>query len=54
MTSAVLGCSTHPLDETVRAFYRKFGFEDLPFDPARSMIVRMVDLIASGVGTGGS
>jgi GNAT superfamily N-acetyltransferase len=48
------GVLTHPLDETVRAFYRKFGFEDLPFDPARSMIVRMVDLIASGVGTGGS
>jgi GNAT superfamily N-acetyltransferase len=44
------GVLTHPLDEEVRAFYRKFGFEDLPFDPARSMIVRMVDLIASGMG----
>jgi GNAT superfamily N-acetyltransferase len=43
------GVLTHPLDEEVRAFYRKFGFEDVPFDPARSMIVRMVDLIASGV-----
>lgn len=44
------GVLTHPLDEEVRAFYRKFGFEDAPFDPARSMIVRMVDLIASGMG----
>jgi GNAT superfamily N-acetyltransferase len=44
------GVLTHPLDDEVRAFYRKFGFEDVPFDPARSMIVRMVDLIASGVG----
>ncbi len=43
------GVLTHPLDDEVRAFYRKFGFENLPFDPARSMIVRMVDLIASGV-----
>ena len=44
------GVLTHPLDETVRGFYRRFGFEDLPFDPARSMIVRTVDLIASGLG----
>jgi len=44
------GVLTHPLDEEVRAFYRKFGFEDVPFDPAQSMIVRMVDLIASGMG----
>ena len=44
------GVLTHPLDDAVRGFYRKFGFEDLPFDPARSMIVRMVDLIASRMG----
>jgi GNAT superfamily N-acetyltransferase len=43
------GLLTHPLDDDVRAFYRKFGFEDLPFDPARSMIVWMVDLMASGM-----
>ena len=45
------GVLTHPLDDAVRGFYRKFGFEELPFDPARSMVVRMVDLIASGIGT---
>jgi len=47
-----IGCFcvlTHPLDDDVRAFYRSFGFEDVPFDPARSMCVRMVDLIANGM-----
>ena len=46
-----MGCFcvlTHPLDDGVRDFYRQFGFEDLPFDPMRSMAVRIVDLIASG------
>jgi GNAT superfamily N-acetyltransferase len=38
------GVLTHPLDDEVRQFYRRWGFEDLPFDPRRSMIVRMVDL----------
>jgi GNAT superfamily N-acetyltransferase len=38
---------THPLDDSVRAFYRRFGFTDTPFDPRRSMIVRIVDLVAS-------
>jgi GNAT superfamily N-acetyltransferase len=42
------GVLTHPLDDEVRAFYRRFGFEDLPFDPHRSMIVRMADLKQSG------
>ena len=42
------GVLTHPLDDDVRDFYRRFGFEDLPFDPKRSMIVRIVDLEASG------
>lgn len=42
------GVLTHPLDDEVRAFYRRFGFEDLPFDPSRSMIVRMVDLERNG------
>ena len=41
---------THPLDDGVRDFYRRFGFEDLPFDPLHSMAVRIVDLIASGFG----
>jgi GNAT superfamily N-acetyltransferase len=38
------GVTTHPLDENVRSFYRGFGFQDLPFDPDRTMIVRIVDL----------
>lgn len=42
------GVLTHPLDDEVRAFYRRFGFEDLPFDPRRSMIVRIKDLERSG------
>ena len=46
-----IGCVcvlTHPLDDGVRAFNRGFGFEDLPFDPERSMAVRIVDLQQSG------
>ena len=45
--SKVIGCMevvTHPLDDKAREFYRQFDFEDLPFDPRRAMIVRMVDL----------
>jgi GNAT superfamily N-acetyltransferase len=43
------GVLTHPLDDDVRQFYRRWGFEDLPFDPRRSMIVRMVDLEKNGL-----
>ncbi len=46
-----MGCYcvlTHPLDDSVREFYRGFGFDDLPFDPMRSMAVRITDLVASG------
>jgi GNAT superfamily N-acetyltransferase len=43
------GILTHPLDDEVRAFYRRWAFEDLPFDPRRSMIVRMIDLEKSGL-----
>jgi GNAT superfamily N-acetyltransferase len=35
---------THPLDDQVRPFYRRWEFEDLPFDPRGTMIVRMIDL----------
>ena len=41
---------THPLHDDVRALYGSFGFEDLPFDPARSMAVRIADLVRSGFG----
>ena len=42
--------ATIPLDDDVRALYASFGFEDLPFDPARSMAVRIADLVGSGFG----
>lgn len=51
--SGQVGCLcvlTHPLDDDVRALYAAFGFEDLPFDPARSMAVRIADLVRSGFG----
>ena len=44
------GVLTHPLDDEVRTFYERFGFETLPFDPRRSMIVRIRDLEQSGFG----
>jgi GNAT superfamily N-acetyltransferase len=44
------GVITHPIDDQVRAFYARWGFQDLPFDPRRAMIVRMIDLERSGVG----
>lgn len=44
------GVITHPIDDGVRGFYAKFGFEDLPFDPGRSMAVRIVDLLRAGMG----
>lgn len=46
-----IGCVcvlTHPLDDGVRAFYRSFGFENLPFDPDGSMAVRIIDLRHNG------
>jgi len=46
---ASFGVLTHPLDQAVREFYRRFGFEDLPFDAHRAMIVRMIDLERSGI-----
>lgn len=39
-----MGVLTHPLDDDLRGFYARWGFRDLPFDPRRSMFVRMVDL----------
>ena len=45
-----LGIITHPIDDHVRAFYARWGFVDLPFDPRRAMIVRMIDLDRNGFG----
>ncbi len=45
-----IGCFcalTHPFDDDIRAFYRSFGFEDLPGDPGRSMAVSVKDINAS-------
>src|SRR5262245_56867347 len=44
-----IGVITHPLDDGVRAFYAKLGFEDLPLDPRRAMIVRMAELRKGGI-----
>ena len=46
------GVITQPLDDGVRKFYARYGFEDLPFDPRRAMVMRMADLARSGVATG--
>ena len=43
-TIGSLGVITHPLDDGVRGFYARWGFQDLPFDPRRAMFVRMADL----------
>ncbi len=45
-----IGVFTHPLDDAARAFYARWSFLDLPFDPRRAMIVRMADLEHSGFG----
>ncbi len=39
-----VGVITHPLNEALGQFYARWGFQDIPFDPRRAMIVRMVDL----------
>jgi GNAT superfamily N-acetyltransferase len=43
-TIGSMGVITHPLDDGVRGLYAKWGFQDLPFDPRRAMLVRMADL----------
>ncbi len=43
------GVFTHPLDDIARSFYARWGFQNLPFDPRRAMIIRMIDLERSGL-----
>lgn len=43
------GVLIHPLDDAVRRFYARHGFQDLPYDPHRSMVVRMADLQSSDI-----
>ena len=50
-TVGSLGVITHPLDDDVRRFYARWGFQELPFDPHRAMLVRMVDLQRSFAST---
>lgn len=49
--SEQIGCAcliTHPLDDKARNFYAHWGFEDTPFDPRGSMIIRVSDLKNNG------
>ena len=39
-----IGVMVNPLDDGVRGFYAKWGFEDLPHDPRNGMMVRMVEV----------
>ncbi len=41
---ASTGVITHPLDDGVRGFYARWGFQTLRFDPRRAMMARMEDL----------
>ncbi|MEN3383388.1 MAG: hypothetical protein V7608_3432 [Hyphomicrobiales bacterium] len=45
----IFGVITHPIDDGVRRFCARWGFEDLHFDPKRAMIVRIKDLEKSGI-----
>ena len=49
--SEQIGCAcliTHPLDEKARGFYKHWGFEETPFDPTGSMIIKVSDLKNNG------
>jgi len=41
------GLLTHPVDEEIRGFYARWGFENNPFDPDGSMVIRMSHLLKS-------
>lgn len=44
----IVGVVTHPLNQEVRSFYQRWGFESLPGDPEEALIVRIKDLVKSG------
>ncbi|SKA67755.1 Acetyltransferase (GNAT) domain-containing protein [Thiothrix eikelboomii] len=49
--SEQIGCAcliTHPLDKKARTFYQHWGFEDTPFDPKGSLIIKVSDLKQNG------
>ena len=43
------GVITHPIDDGVRSFYARYGFQELPFDLRRAMAVHMADLERSNL-----
>ena len=38
------GVITHPLDDSLRSFYARWGFANMPGDPRQAMLVRMPEL----------
>jgi len=44
----VFAVLTHPISADARAYYRHWGFRDLPADPSGAMLVRIRDLAVSG------
>jgi len=44
----IVGVVTHSLNQEVRSFYQRWGFENLPGDPEKALIVRIRDLLKSG------
>jgi GNAT superfamily N-acetyltransferase len=38
----------HPVDDNARAFYRRWGFADLPDGSGSTMVVRVKDIAAAG------
>lgn len=41
---ASAGVITHPIDDSVRAFYNRWGFHGLPFDPGGAMMISMDEI----------
>ena len=39
---------THPVNDNARAFYKHWGFSDIPFDCDGAMLIRVADLAKSG------
>jgi hypothetical protein len=49
--SEQMGCTcliTHPLDDKARSFYKYWSFQDNPFDPKGSMLIKVSDLSTNG------
>ena len=46
-TVGSMGVLTHPLDDSLRGFYERWGFRELPFDPRHGMFLRMIEIRTS-------